>query len=208
MSAKNCTDYWLDRETMSFVGDFEGMYRDIADPWGCDAEADGLNNQLFLELLCHRRSYQSILDIGCGLGGFTDRLWRRNGGGRAVGADVALTAVAKATARYPNIDFRVLNVLTDQIDGSYDLILLSEVLWYLLDDLPGVFRKLSRALAGDGLLGVKQYFPEVQRFGAEKLQGVHGFAEFLREKTDFRFVAQVVSHHSQDGTVLLGLLER
>ena len=51
MSVKNCTDYWLDSEAMSFVGDFEGMYRDIPDPWGCAAESGGLNNRLFLELL-------------------------------------------------------------------------------------------------------------------------------------------------------------
>lgn len=64
---------------MSFVGDFENMYRDIAVPWGCEGEAVGLNNQLFLELLFSAPHYETVLDIGSGLGGFTDQLRLRGG---------------------------------------------------------------------------------------------------------------------------------
>lgn len=207
MPSKTCTDYWLDVETMSFIGDFEGMYTGVQDPWGCDAEVVGLSNKLFLELICHRRQYRSILDIGCGLGGFTNLLRYRNEGCAIIGADVAPTAVLKARVAYPEIGFKVLNVLTDTIEGKYDLIVLSEVLWYLLDDLPGVFNKLSDALEQGGCLGIKQYFPFVQKFGVDKLNGLDGLLKFVRESTSLRVTEQVVRHNPPDGLVLMTLLQ-
>lgn len=66
-----CTDYWLDIGKMTLRGEFEEMYRDIDDPWGCYEGADSLNNRIFAELLFDRRKFKRVLDIGCGLGGFT-----------------------------------------------------------------------------------------------------------------------------------------
>lgn len=100
-----------------------------------------------------------------------------------------------------------MSILSDPVSGTFDLIVLSEVLWYLLDDLSGVFRKLFSALSEEGRLGVKQYFPSVQRFGADKMQGLDGFETFLRQETDFRMTRKLVSHHPPDGIVLMALLQ-
>lgn len=208
MSVKNCTDYWLDRESLSFVGDFEGMYRDIADPWGCAAESDGLNNRLFLELLFGSDRYGAILDIGCGLGGFSNQLHRRNDGGQVFGVDISETAVAKARESYPSIQFRAFSVLSEPIEGAYDLITLSEVLWYVLDGLEDVFSKIDAAMSENGKLGIKQYFPYTQRFGADKLKGIEGFEAFLERSTRFRMTSKLVNHQPPDGVVLLAILER
>jgi len=209
MTTKSCTDYWLDRETMSFVGDFEGMYRDVPDPWGCESEADSLNNIIFLEMLFDKQRYDSILDIGCGLGHFTERLYRRNGGGRVCGSDISETAVDKARLRYPRLDFRIMNVLREGIPERYGLVVLSEVLWYVLDDLAGVFGRIKDALAADGCLGIKQYFPDDQRFGRDVLPGVPGFENFIRESGLFIQEATVSCRgENGDGTVLLARLRK
>ena len=60
MKYKSCTDYWLDKENFSLRGDFEAMYKDIDDPWGCGEYCDSLNNKLFCEMLFHHKNYSEL----------------------------------------------------------------------------------------------------------------------------------------------------
>ena len=62
-------EYWVDLKTGLPRFDFEDMYKDIADPWGCSEGVDSLPNRIFLEMIFHPDTvYENILDIGCGLG--------------------------------------------------------------------------------------------------------------------------------------------
>jgi SAM-dependent methyltransferase len=209
MKYKNCTDYWLNKGNMTFRGEFEEMYRDIDDPWGCKKGASSLNNRLFLELLFGERRFESVLDVGCGLGSFTSSILTRNGGGRITGCDISETAIEKASATYPHIEFVVRNILTDNLDdlGVFDVIVLSEVLWYILDDIEGVFKKAAKSLSESGILGIHQYFPDDQKFGRNMIDGLDGFESFIKNSTDFHISRKVLSY-TEDGRVLLAQLER
>lgn len=84
MKHKSCTDYWLNADTMSLRGEFEEMYRDIDDPWGCQKGCESLNNRVFGELLFYGRKFGRILDVGYGLGRFANCLAGENGKGDIV----------------------------------------------------------------------------------------------------------------------------
>jgi len=203
---KSCTDYWLDKKSMSLVGDFDGMYRDIGDPWGCSEKVNSLNNNLFLDLMFDKGCYGSILDVGCGMGCFTDRIYRRNSRENVFGGDISEVAVDKARKKYPHIEFHVINALSDMIRNKYHLITLNEVLWYVLDDLHGTFRRLHGALLDEGALAIKLYFPDRQRFGNHMLAGMSSFEDFIVDSELFVPDTVITSRASGgDGTVLLGL---
>jgi len=207
MKYKSCTDYWLDKENFSLRGDFEAMYKDISDPWGCGEYCDSLNNKLFCEMLFHHKNYSTILDIGSGLGDLTSSLYHYNKGGNITGWEISPTAVEKATAKYSAMTFENKNILIDPIDRQYDLITMSEVLWYLLDGLEDVFAKISYGLSDDGYLAIHQYFPDEQKFGKEHIDGIEGFESFIENKTPFEFANKVVSYDNKD-KVLLAMLKK
>ncbi len=168
---KGWLEYWVDPKTWTFVGNFEGMYRDFEDPWLCQKRNKSVSRRVALTLLDGRR-YDRALDIGCGLGGFTELLRRSLGIGLARGVDVSPTAVAKAQASYPSCEFVVADVAKEPIPGGeqpYDLILLQEVIWYILPQLRDIFDRIAASLAADGALLIEQSFPNAQNFGREYL---------------------------------------
>jgi SAM-dependent methyltransferase len=207
MKYKACTDYWLDKENFTLRGDFEAMYKDIDDPWGCGEYCNSLNNKVFCEMLFHKKYYTNILDIGSGLGELTSSLYEYNKGGNVSGWEISNTAVLKARKKYPMIIFKNKNILIDSIDLKYDLITMSEVLWYLLDGLKEVFEKIYNGLSDDGLLAIHQYFPNEQKFGKEYIDGIGGFESFIENNTKFEFVDKLVSYDNED-KVLLAMLKK
>jgi SAM-dependent methyltransferase len=167
-------EYWVDPKTWKFRGDFEGMYRDFDDPWDCAKHASELRRDISLLMLLRDRRYARILDIGCGLGAFTERLRLANGQPCSVlGLDVSDTAIAKAGERYPDCRFQVLDVNQEPlplVDGGHDLILISEVLWYVLPRLGELMAGIRAALAPDGVLFIQQFYPQKQSFGIDYLR--------------------------------------
>lgn len=206
---KTCTEYWLDPQTGAFRGEFEAMYRDIEDPWGCDAGTSSLNNQIFIDIIFNgNRRFDKILDIGCGLGGLLNTIMVRNQGGYALGLDVSQTAIQKAKGRYPGLNFDCRNILKDELDeGDFDLVVLSEVLWYILDDLPLFFARVSNLMSATGCLAIHQYFPAEQRFGRERIDGLPGFLNFMERQTSLSRQHVYTSHH-HDGLVLLSTFHK
>jgi SAM-dependent methyltransferase len=206
MKYKTCTDYWLNRDDLSLRGEFEKMYQEIDDPWGCHQANGSLNNRIFCDMVFHTRRYPSLLDIGCGLGDLTNLLHRSNEGGDVSGWDISPTAVDKAKERFSDIRFECKNILTDPLDQKYDLITISEILWYILDDLDGVFGKLQSGLKKGGALAIHQYFPSKQDFGKNMLHQIEGFEDFVEKDKRFDFEHKIVSYLGDD-RVLLALLK-
>lgn len=203
MKHKSCTEYWLDTQTLKFRGDFEAMYRHIADPWGCEAGHASLNNRLFLELLAEYSPYRRIVDLGCGLGGLTAMLAQRFQPAEVIGCDVSETAVSRARSLHPGIGFRCRDVREPLDDlGSADLVTLSEVLWYILDRLEIVFARLARLVRPGGALAIHQYFPAEQRFGRDVIDGLADFDRFVAERSALEPKGRITSH-AADGVVLL-----
>lgn len=75
---------------------------------------------------------QSIVDIGCGLGDMYQFLKNNQYKGRYLGLDFLADFIELANNKYvapknPNVDFRVCDLLKDDIPTGYDYILLSGV---------------------------------------------------------------------------------
>jgi cyclopropane fatty-acyl-phospholipid synthase-like methyltransferase len=199
----------LDRQTGTFRGEFEEMYQDIEDPWGCEIGQSSLNNKIFMEVVFDGDPhFDKILDIGCGLGGLLNAVKVRNGEGYVLGIDVSQTAIRKAKERYPDLNFNCHDILQGELpEEGYDLIILSEVLWYVLKDLPLFFARVSGMMSSAGLLAIHQYFPDDQNFGREQIDGLPGFLTLLEEKVGF-IRKHMVTSYCSDGRVLLSTYKK
>jgi cyclopropane fatty-acyl-phospholipid synthase-like methyltransferase len=110
---------------------FEGLYRDKGDPWSFETSPyEAAKYARTLEVMPNRH-IASLLEIGCANGVLTAKL-----GGRCddlLAVDVSETALAAARARcadQPHIRFEKRQLPHDAPEGCFDLILLSEVVYY------------------------------------------------------------------------------
>lgn len=124
--------YVYDERRRVLVGAFEEMYRneerDGYDSWHQD-DLSPRWRALALALIESLKP-TSIVDIGCGKGAFTSQLLA----GRIVGLDISETALEKARARNPRVEFRCLRAEEiPAIDEHFDLAVCLELLSYVED---------------------------------------------------------------------------
>ena len=121
----------FDIENRRFVGDFETMYsREDAenfDSWFQD-DMNHLTKRLVLALLS-QYNFDKILDFGCGKGTFTHLLKKSNN--IVTGIDISKTAISKAIAKYPDIEFLAADAEFFKNATMVDLVVALEVFSYL-----------------------------------------------------------------------------
>ncbi|HVY59179.1 MAG TPA: class I SAM-dependent methyltransferase [Xanthobacteraceae bacterium] len=136
--------YVFDQAQRRLVGDFEGMYaaedRERFDSWRSH-DARHLRLRLALALVAEY-NFDSVLEIGCGKGTAAQFFKRRNN--RVVGIDISPTAIAKARASFPDIDFRCMDASDiGSLGARFDLVTLQAVLAYVPS-----WRELLETVAG------------------------------------------------------------
>lgn len=125
---------------------FEALYERERDPWRFETSFyERAKYDATLDALPKAR-YRSGLEIGCSIGVLTERLAGRCE--RLIATDPASQALGNARARcrnLPHVCFVLGRVPQDWPTGRFDLILLSEVVYYLdRDDT----RRLADRVAG------------------------------------------------------------
>ncbi|MDR1656674.1 MAG: class I SAM-dependent methyltransferase [Deltaproteobacteria bacterium] len=200
------------------VGDYEGMYRHTSDPWRIEELGVRLDmrSALLLLELCPPR-LKRILDAGAGAGLFTleaARVLAKNSPGiRMVVSDISPTALDKATQRlsgagleaefeYTAFDLRDLDTPGCPWPDSYfEVIILAQVLWSLMENIDGVFSALAAKLVRGGHLLMSQHFfpPEKQQYAAAIINGPSG-VEALASKNGFKLIHTLetdrgINHH-------------
>jgi SAM-dependent methyltransferase len=160
---------------LEFVGDFEGYYKNIQDPWGQSGDDERLQN-LYKESRNYLiNSINNLFDvhigceIGCGIGYVTKQLNDRLEHMKWDGIDISPTAIEKAKNKFKNIDFFCGNICsTDlKIDKKYDVVVLNQILWYILVDLETVFKNINDLLNKNGYLIISTFFLKEQKYGTE-----------------------------------------
>lgn len=110
---------------------FDAMFEDGDDPWSSDSWYERRKRDLTLAVLRHER-YARVLDLGCSTGALTKALARR--ADEVVGVDGSEPALEVARRDTPStvrwVHGRAPGVV-EEIDGTVDLAVLSEVLYFL-----------------------------------------------------------------------------
>lgn len=135
--------YVFDGKKRTFVGRFEDMYaaeeREGFDSWH-ERDIRMLRKRISLEIL-NDYAFASVLDVGCGKGSFTHLLKRANN--QVVGVDGSASAIAKARASFPDIEFLQLDVHDlGTIGRSFDVVVIMAVLAYI-EDWPAVLQQVA-----------------------------------------------------------------
>ncbi len=148
--------YVFDTDARRLVGDFEAMYgaedREAFDSWHSH-DARHMRLRLALTLIADL-NFSNILEVGCGKGTAAQFLKRSNN--RVLGVDMAPTAIAKAKASFPDIEFRCLDAREiGSLAEQFDLVTFQAVLAYI-----DTWRELLATAAGmtDYVL-VAEYVP-------------------------------------------------
>lgn len=148
------------------IREFEQMYQKSRDvPWHQDKDPERLDCRIALSILGTKAPYESILDIGCGLGYFTNEISKSClKGGSIVGIDISSTAIAKARRLFPHIRFEVLDI-TKNLDeqgwgeARFKLLVIRGLFWYVFPETKEVCRNISHLADSNGYILIQQNFP-------------------------------------------------
>jgi len=139
---------------------FEAKYRADIDPWGFrNSQYDQQKYQATLDALSRRR-YHQALELGCGIGTLSRLLAARCD--RLLALDASQTAIAEAKRQnLANVDFEAAYLPSDFPTGRFDLIALSEILYYFsATDLKIVAQRCVDALDQGGEMILCHYLGE------------------------------------------------
>lgn len=168
---------------------FKGMYAMESDPWRFATSAYERDKYAATLAALPRARYASGLEVGCSIGVFTHQLCPRCDA--LIGLDVVPSVLDDARARCadcPNVRFQLAAVPGAWPDGRFDLILISEVAYYL--DRADLARLVAR-VAGSVLpeadivlvhwLGVTHYPLSGDEAAEGFIAGAQGFARVLKQ---------------------------
>jgi peptidoglycan/xylan/chitin deacetylase (PgdA/CDA1 family) len=132
---------------------WENFFRQ-PDPWNYGSAYEQEKYDLQLELL-PEGAIESALELACAEGRFTEKLAARVQ--RLIATDISATAMARAADRCrgdARVSFRQLDLAADELPQGVDLIVCSEVLYFLADEaeLRRVAERMAAALKPGGHL--------------------------------------------------------
>lgn len=90
--------------------------------------------------------FQTLLDVGCGQGSLLAEIKSEFSSITTTGVDVSLAAIELARQRIPEGNFHLLDVTESSLDTNYDLVICSEVLEHIPDDIVALrnLRKMTK----------------------------------------------------------------
>lgn len=141
---------------------FDRLYADSPDPWDYEtSDYEAAKYAACLDLL-PQVQFRSGLELGCSIGVLSARLAERCD--RFLGVDGAEEAIRQACARdLPNAEFRLARLPDGWPAGTFDLIVLSEVLYFFdRDDIDRLSVLTAGSLAPGGTVLLANYLGDTQ----------------------------------------------
>jgi SAM-dependent methyltransferase len=130
---------------------FEDMYAEAPDPWGFTSRWYERRKYALSLAMLPREHYAHAFEPGCSIGVFTALLTPRCD--RLLACDASAEAVRRARRRAPGATIEQRMIPAQWPSGTFDLIVLSELLYYLGgDDLPRVLDLAAGSLTDGGTL--------------------------------------------------------
>ena len=177
-----------DNGELLFQGDFEGYYQNNSDPWDQNSTDSDMSEYYkvsrlkLLKVIKGIISNHNILEIGCGLGLVTNMLDKELENSLVSGVDISSTAIHKAKAQYSNILFYEGDIADKQFksEEQYDVVILNEMLWYVLEDIDLVINNIYEILNTNGSLIITMAFLNDQQYGKEIINGYSGLLDYCK----------------------------
>ncbi|OFW11426.1 MAG: hypothetical protein A3H96_00550 [Acidobacteria bacterium RIFCSPLOWO2_02_FULL_67_36] len=161
-------EYFI-RPDGTFVGDFEGMYRNCEDPWGQSVEVSRSPLNRIITSRIAQLPERRVLDLGCG-NGDSSELFRTEGNAEVLGVEISPTAVANAKARYPLCKFEVASAteVARFADMRPTAICMSGLTWCILDGFRELLASIEKRFPGALLFHTLTFYgPGMQKYGTE-----------------------------------------
>lgn len=167
----------------------ENLMRDIIAQWN-DAAKKYTEDQEQSEYVAsnkavvQKRFYnlknKKVLDLGCGYGFYTN--YFKSIGANVIGVDASKAMLALANQRYPNCDFRMVDMTKtlNFSDESFDMIFCNQVLMDI-DDIELVFRECKRLLKPGGIFYYSIVHPAFYDGCWLKNKDGYAYAKFLEK---------------------------
>lgn len=162
------------------VGEFDEMYKDFQDPWEQSLCERGRTEKNIAIFLLERIKAKRVLELGCGLGYYTNEIQRH--GFDVLGVDVSPIAIRKAKARFPKCRFQAGDILDRAIYAKYkpDAIIMAEISWYVLEKLDS-FKRFLRENPSLYVIHLLNTYPKgVQKHGKEFFSNLPEILDFYR----------------------------
>jgi SAM-dependent methyltransferase len=133
---------------------FSELYGRRDDPWRLAERWYEKRKRALTVAILGRQRYGSVLEVGCSIGELSAELAPRCD--RLLAIDIAAEAVATARDRlvaFENVEFAVMDASRRWPEGSYDLVVISEVGYYLDEgDLRGMMDPAVTSLTETGTI--------------------------------------------------------
>lgn len=156
---------------------FEEKYKADIDPWQFRTSEYERDKYRATIKSLDKDNYATALEVGCSIGVLTRLLSPRCDSLLAIDASVTAIEAAKST-NDASVTFRVANLPVEFPEGSFDLIVLSEVLYYFDEsDLARVAKSCSDAIAPGGEIVLCHWLGETDY----PLTGIEASELFERE---------------------------
>lgn len=182
---------------------FDRAHSENADPWDFATSPYEWAKYDASVAALPRARYRVAIEAGCSIGELTRRLSARCG--EVVGIDVSAVAIEEAARRnagYDNVSFLQCEIPAEWPDIEADLVVLSEVLYYLsVEEIEALAARIAGALPGDGDCVLVNYMGNTE----EPLQGLEAAKLFMRA---MRRHVPSLRHRSAKGSRLKWLLAR
>jgi 2-polyprenyl-3-methyl-5-hydroxy-6-metoxy-1,4-benzoquinol methylase len=193
------------------VGQFERMYRESkVVPWKQDQTVDAWWAEVAVRLIEIGAPYGRAIEVGCGLGYFTDKFSRLCQS--VVGVDVSQSAIMKASASFPSLEFSVFDVRKpDRRLSGFDLVVVKDVFWYVFPQIDQVVNNLKGMTAPGGSLFIFQSFPNLDQsfVGKDILPNPQQLLRYFRDGFALQQTCQCQEYfRAQDGPMFMALLKK
>jgi 2-polyprenyl-3-methyl-5-hydroxy-6-metoxy-1,4-benzoquinol methylase len=126
-----------------------------------------------IKILLYPLKFASVLDVGCGQGSFLVELTTEFPHIQQAGTDISTSAVELAQKRVPSGRFWALDATKDCLDEKFDVVVCSEVLEHIPDDLAAL-RNIAR-MTGKYLV-ISTVQGRMRRFEPEQVGHVRNYA--------------------------------
>ena len=164
-----------------FIGKFEEMYQKFDDPWHQKDNLLTFYSRIVTPVTLMQYRLKNVIEMGCGLGAFTNYLKTMTHGCSIIGMDISETAIKKARTYYPEIKFYCGEILefSKNPDEKIEAIIFSEIMWYILQDLDDIIENLTNKFKNKLIIVNQVFYKGEQRYGNDYFTSLEELVKYL-----------------------------